>query len=519
MISMLVAFSLSELPSAYPDDVPQSPAPLPRPAKLEDRVESLSESHRKLEALFQRVLQENESLSQRLNAMQSQDQRLPRPDDPRTDSPVPGGLRSTEFDDQPPDIRTDEPAPRSSDTGTKSAFFEGFKWQTEDGEYSLNFHSEMQADTRLYGLPTEPADQLGFNIHRMRFIFNGHLSKPIEYNVSIAQGLGDLSLLDAYLNFNYDERFQFRFGRYRSPFGYDSYALSNQFLLTPERSVFAINYGYNRNMQAMLHGDLFDDRVDYAIAIANGPRNSIYDQNGDKDLLTYVNVRPFMECDWAPALRHLNLGASTANGRQNQSPLPRYFRTSTNATNGEAAETLIPSFLVLNPGVSEHGLRSLWEVHAAWYYRQLSLISVYDWGFNDYDDPTHTSIVRLPTSGYHVQFGYFLTGEEVERRTFVSPLRPFDLRAGRRGPGAVEIQARFDHFSVGSQVFTGGLADSTQWTNSVETVDTGVNWYLNKYVKIAFDWQHAMYASPVVYRPGRSSRSMDLFWTRLQLYF
>ena len=37
-------------------------------------------------------------------------------------------------------------------------------------------------------------------------------------------------------------------------------------------------------------------------------------------------------------------------------------------------------------------------------------------------------------------------------------------------------------------------------------VDLGLNWYLNKFVKVYFDWEHAMFAQPVYYRPGPGSR-------------
>lgn len=422
---------------------------------------------------------------------------------------------------QPSDVLTDEPMPKpKSGDRTIGKFFEGFKWETEDGEYQLQFHNETQLDMRSYGTPdSDPVNQTGFYIPRMRMIFNGYMTKPIEYNISINKGLGSLDLLDAYLNFNYDERFQFRFGRYRVPFTYDWYALSNQFLATPERSVFAINYGYNRNFAAMLHGELFQDRVDYALAVANGPRNSYFDENASKDLLGYLNVRPFGESERFKRLKHLNVGGSFTNGVQQQGALPIDFRTSANAT--ESAGTLegVPSFLRLGDNVTESGLRRIGELHLAYYYRSLSLLGAVDKGFNTYGFSNAVGHVHLPTSGYHVQLGYFLTGEEVTRRTFVSPLRPFDLRRGQRGPGAIEFQSRFDHFEVGQQVFDRGLADGALWTRSVNTLDLGFNWYLNKYIKLDFDWQHSMYASPVMYRPGGLQRTSDLFWFRSQIYF
>lgn len=486
---------------------------------LEERFESLEKSNRELSEQFDRLLRENESLTARVNALQAPTVSAMGSEPLPPDSSISTRGVISDFDRQPPDIRTTEPT-KPADPQTNSSFFEGFKWETEDGEYTLNFHNETQLDTRIYTQAhLDPVNQFGFYISRLRMIFNGRLTKPIEYNLSINKGMGSLDLLDAYFNFNYDPRFQFRIGRYRVPFTYDWFALSNQFLPTPERSVFAINHGYNRNFAAMLHGELWEERVDYALAAANGPRNSYYDTNASKDVLGYLNVRPFMEADQYPWLKHLNVGGSMTYGLQAQSPLPVDFRTSANATESEGTEESSATFLRLNDDVAEQGVRKMWELHFAYYYRQLTLMGAYDSGFNDYLQTTTDTKVRLPTRGYHVQFGYFLTGEEVERRTFVEPLCPFDLREGKRGYGAFELQARFDHFDVGDQVFTGNLADPGTWTNSVNTVDAGVNWYLNRYMKIYFDWQHAMYDRPVMYRPGGLTRHSDLFWIRTQVYF
>jgi phosphate-selective porin OprO/OprP len=421
------------------------------------------------------------------------------------------------LDDQPPDVRTNQrPKPGGS---VKPSFAEGFKLQTPDKEFDLVLHSELQLDMRAYGENhPNPVNQFGFNVNRMRLIFNGHLTRPIEYAVSINKGLGSLDLLDAYLNFNYDERLQLRVGRFRVPFTYDWYSQSNQFLLTPERSVFAENYGYSRNLAIMLHGDLLDDHVDYALAAVNGPRNQYIDYNASKDILGYLKLEPFRDLKGFELLENLNVGYSAAYGLENQSPLPVNFRTSGNASQSSGNLEEIPTFLALNTGVREDGTRWMQEVFVAYYYKQLTIQAAWDGGYNDYRSAAGDR-VRLPVNGWHAQFGYFLTGEELDRRTFVEPLRPFDLRPGKRGPGAIEIQARYDDFKLGSEVFTGGLADANLYTNQVRTTDVGANWYLNKFVKVYFDWQHAMYSQPVVFAPGKTHRTSDLFWTRLQFNF
>jgi len=488
---------------------------------LEERLEALETANRNMVDQIFQVEQENARLREEMGGTAKPFENPAGNGGATGDAAAGAAPQGASELTQPSDILTDEPVTRRGKTNSlKGVFDEGFKWKTEDDEYELQFHNETQLDIRTYGDPhPSPVNQFGFYIPRMRFIFNGHLTKPIEYTVSINKGLGSLDLLDAYLNFNYDERLQFRIGRYRVPFTYDWYAMSNQFLVSPERSVFAINYGYNRNFAAMIHGELMDKEVDYAVAIANGPRNSYFDTNSDKDLLAYLNVRPFRNLQGWEDFKNLNVGGSVAYGTQSGDPLPVDFRTSASATESAGTTEGVPTFLELEPNVVEQGLREQWELHLAWYRKQLSLLAAYDRGFNTYGFTNAPGRVRLPTNGYHVQIGYFLTGEEVEKRTFVEPLHPFDPTNGQHGPGAWELGFRYDHFEVGQEVFTQGLADPADWTNHVDTTDLGLNWYLNKYIKIDFDWQHSSYQRAVTYAPGRQHRHSDLFWTRFQVYF
>ncbi len=139
-------------------------------------------------------------------------------------------------------------------------------------------------------------------------------------------------------------------------------------------------------------------------------------------------------------------------------------------------------------------------------------------GFQDYA-PAHQLDRRthLPIDGFYVQAAYLLTGEHAASRNLVQPLRPFDPRKGRWGPGAWEIAARYSLLHLGSRVFTDGLADPSIWTHRVDTTDLGVSWYWNPYFRILFDWQHAGFGSPVLYRPGALQLTSDLFLIRFQI--
>jgi phosphate-selective porin OprO and OprP len=152
------------------------------------------------------------------------------------------------------------------------------------------------------------------------------------------------------------------------------------------------------------------------------------------------------------------------------------------------------------------------------YYGGLTLLGAWQGGVESYSTsgaaPDH-----IPIHGWFLQAGYILTGETIRDRTLIDPLQPFDLRSGRFGWGAFEPTARFSQLTLDRRVFTDGLADPTLWTNEAKLVDVGLNWYLNKFVKIYFDWEHAMFGSPVFSASGPAQKSNDLFWIRTQVYF
>jgi phosphate-selective porin OprO/OprP len=146
-------------------------------------------------------------------------------------------------------------------------------------------------------------------------------------------------------------------------------------------------------------------------------------------------------------------------------------------------------------------------------------VSALEGGHESYSSGAAAAPVHVPIHGWFVQGGYILTGETIRDRTLLQPLRPFDLRKGRCGPGAWEVTARYSQLDLGSQVFTADLADPHLWTNHAKTDDVGANWYLNQFLKVYFDWEHALFGNPVTSTNGAFRRSNDLFWVRTQVYF
>ena len=235
------------------------------------------------------------------------------------------------------------------------------------------------------------------------------------------------------------------FGRYFTPFTYDQYAISNYWLPTPERSVFTTNVGLGRQIGVMGWGYLFDKRLDYAAGIFNGSRNSFESLNNGVDFVAFLNARPFQESESLEFAKFLNLGTSFAFGHQDQPAVPAvvsHRRGVSECRRPRARHDAIPDpqpqcdrarrpvarvrpcGLLLQEPVADR--------RVAIRLRQLR------------DPSAHPTSVQVPFSGFYVVGGYFLTGEQVERRSRVTPLRPFiptkrgtrSVRAPGRSSGA-----------------------------------------------------------------------------------
>ncbi len=400
-------------------------------------------------------------------------------------------------------------------------FGSGFQFQTADESMRLQIHYESQIEGRVWGEQNQIPVNSGFFLPRQRIFFSGSITKSVEYELAINRGLNNINLLNAYLNFHFDDRFQIRAGRFFTPFNYDQYAVSNYWLLTPERSLFTTNLSLNRQIGTMAWGYLADKRIDYAAGVFNGSRNSFESVHNGVDVVGYVNVRPFQESEILSFARFLNVGSSVAFGRQDQPPVPATFRVGGGSPDANIPGIATVPFLILNPGVVERGDRLLGSVHAAYFFNSLSLIGEWQYGYGGYGTSSDRASERVPFAGYYVSGGYFLTGEHVERRTRVKPIQSLipTHKDEDRGLGAWEVAGRVSRLSLGEEVFSDGFADANIWANSATTTELGMNWYWNEYLKWYMFWLHADFNKPVQYRPGEMQTNADMLWMRCQLYF
>ncbi len=445
------------------------------------------------------------------------------------------------------------PSSAKNKTPAKVQFDEGIEFSSNDDEFKLTFHDLTQAEYR--GFPSQQQGTLKdqFFIPRQRYYFTGQATKNVEFYTVINRGYGALDLLDAFMTINVsqsltnrtgdeagggaqgadgrttadrshgsDPRVRFRVGRMKTPYLYEYFSIAEGDLIAPERSIYAGNLAGNRQDGAMLLGDIFEDRAGYAMGIFNGPRRSFQDFNSDKDIFFSLNSRPFLKSTSYPMLKYLNIGGAVNGGFEDNPTQPTSFATANDQTTSSVAPTLSPTFLTFNNNVIEQGRRLQYAAHLAYFHKSFMLLAEYGGGTAGYglkNQPHSTT--QIPLEGWMVQASYFLTGEQLTRRVnVVRPLHDFGYKDGKFGFGAFEVHGRFSEMDLGRQIFSAGFADPNLWTNRASATDVGVNWYLNYYTKVYFDWQHAFYGNPIT--TGSSNRFMsatDLFWLRFQVFF
>jgi phosphate-selective porin OprO/OprP len=505
----------------------QPPAPLPdspQVTALEERLRRVEEVNARL---LEQLKSDREESARRYGALEDRYRELqrrlgePRPAAEAEATPAPGETttRSSHLG-RPGEVGRPHP---TRELPLRPRFADGFQLASEDDEFDLRFHVLDQTDFKLFIPNDRTFGKSGLYIPRVRVYLEGRLTRFWEYEVSLQRSLdGSWDLLDGNLNLHLSDAFQVKFGRCLVPYSYDWFDHLEQYFIAPERALFPLNFGLSRQAGLLAWGRAREGRLDWALGGFNGHLTGLADNNPNQEAVGYFNLRPFLGSDRFPALRHLNVGVSGTIGEvaRNEDPLP--LRTSVQAAeNDEATTDASAVFLNFNDGTVYQGDRLFGAAHLAYYYRGLSLESEWNFGQFQMTRPGLRNKPEIPVQGFHVALSYFVTGEQIERRTTVVPLRPFRPFSGEWGPGAIEPFIRYSQLNLGDILFKDQLADGNFWTKDVSMVDLGVNWYPNRWIKFYLDWQHAAFGSPVLVNEakGRFGRSTDLFWVRCQVYF
>ena len=122
---------------------------------------------------------------------------------------------------------------------------------------------------------------------------------------------------------------------------------------------------------------------------------------------------------------------------------------------------------------------------------------------------------QFENDAWQLALHYVLTGENASYRGVV-PRSPFSPEHGTWG--AFEIAARYHELHVDPDAFSLGFADPLVSAEDAEAWGVGVNWYMNRWLKLVLDFERTRFdGGGGAVRDDRETESAILF--RMQLAY
>lgn len=381
-------------------------------------------------------------------------------------------------------------AQKAKATAVVSAGPSGFAIRSADTNFVLRLRGGMQSDGRHYAGDSTVKDT--FLLRRVRPIIEGTVYGKFDYRLmfDFASGVSsgaanNGSILDAYGDLRLSPEFNLRVGKFKEPVGLERLQSWGN-LRFVERG-FPTQLVPNRDTGLMLHGELFDARLNYQLGVFNGTPDggsSDFDAtDSSKDVAARVFTHPFRASD-APALRGLGFGVAGTFGEQNRAPRA-YSTHGSQRFFGYRSGTTAAQANVVGDGTQ-------WRLspQAYWYWGPFGLLGEYAISAQEVwqagGGAGAGSVATLENSGWQIAASYFLTGEDNSYRP-INPRRPFTL--GGKGWGALELTARVGELDPDDGAFP-IFADPSVSAAKAFSWGLGFNWHLNRFFKLTFNYEN-----------------------------
>ncbi|HEY7985415.1 MAG TPA: porin, partial [Methylophilaceae bacterium] len=391
-----------------------------------------------------------------------------------------------------------------------------------------NLKGQFQANGRSYisGISSGNTNAAAQNtpdtyfLRQVRPILSGTLFKDYDFLFVPDFGQGKTVIQDAYINANLQPWFQIEAGKQKTPFGLER--------LQADADGAFIERGLtndlvpNRDIGAQLHGGFDNNKFTYALGYFNGVADSSssdsyttpdFDNNDNKSYVARVFATPFK--DEPGFLQGLGGGFAVTYADFIGSG------TGVNATTAQSiSQSNLPSYKsalgqlsVFNyrtaaagatTGTYANGSQVRWSPQAYYYNGPFGILGEYVRVDQDVArDVTGTNRRdSLSNDAWQVVGSWVITGED-EGYTRPTPKSPFNLNAG--GWGAWELVARYTELNIDDKAFAGfgpgtaavrqarSYADPTTAISKASAWAVGLNWYLNKDVKVYLDYEQTSY--------------------------
>ena len=405
---------------------------------------------------------------------------------------------------------------------------EGFSFSSADTNFVLKVKGLLQLDSRMfYGDNKLSQGNDSFLLRRARPIFEGTVFHDFDFQFVPDFGGTAVQIFDANVNYRFRPELQLKAGKFKGPVGLEM--LQQDATLSFNERSLASALVPTRDIGVQLWGDVDEGRLSYAAGVFNqagdnrNPGNN--DFTDDKEFAGRLFTQPF-KATGLSGLQGLGFGVggsyarikSNALGLPNTTggTLPGYF------TDGQQ------QFFAYNPVVGTVVANGAhWRVspQGSYIYGPFGLQSEYVFSQQDVLNTTTQSRASLLNTGWSVSAQWVLTGEQASFSGIV-PRHSFDWRSG--GWGAWQLVARVGRLDVDKAAFP-LFANPANSASSAASFAVGINWWLNKNVRLLSSFSHTAFKGGGAYNPldpttlvppaTVSRQDENAFFTRLQLNF
>jgi len=387
---------------------------------------------------------------------------------------------------------------RTKESPVVTAGKDGFSFRSADGSFQLKLRGYVHADARFYPADDDELLTDTFVLRRVRPIFEGTFFRVFDFRIMPDFGGGTTVLQDAYLDTKFLPELKLRVGKFKPPVGLERLQSATDIRFVERAYPTALVP--NRDVGAQLFGDLFEDVISYQVGVFNGVvdgGSGDLDSHDEKDYAARVFAHPFRRTE-IDALSGLGIGVAGTLGNQ-QGALPN-IRSVGQAT----------IFTYAN-GVSADGLR--WRASPQLYYYWNSFGLLAEYALSDQEVKLGNDTQWVRNEAWQIAATYLLTGEANSYRS-PDPRNPVDFNWN--GWGVWELAARWTYLRVDQDAFP-LLASTTASVNKANELSGGVNWYLNRNVKLALDYAWTEFQGGA--SGGGDREHEQVIFARIQLAF
>jgi phosphate-selective porin OprO/OprP len=382
---------------------------------------------------------------------------------------------------------------------------DGFSIKSADGQYSLKLRGYAQADGRFFPSDDAGAIPNNFLLRRARPILEVTVGKYFGFRVMPDFAGSQAALLDAYWEGKFDPAFSVRAGKFKPPIGYERLQSATDINFA-ERGL-PTNLAPSRDIGLQVAGEA-GGVFEYQAGIFNGAADLASadgDLNDAKDLAARVFFTPIK----AGALKGLGVGISGSTGVEQGSAtatdLAGYRSASQQTFFRYRTDAVVPENTVI-----AEGRRTRLSPHVYLGLGSFGLLGEYI--LNRQEVRSGATVAELTHKAWQASGSFFLTGEYAGFRS-PTPKKPFDLAAGTFG--AVELAARYGELDIDDDAFP-TFASSTSSATKAKGLGLGVNWHLNKQIKVLVSYEHTTFEGGA---EGGDRASEDFVVTRFQHSF